>query len=228
MELFELNSTSFCKGQMMIESVMVREGWSNCIVAASGPSLTEEVAQHCHHFPVIVVNNAHQRLPWAEVLYAGDRDWWELYHGCPDFAGEKWSVHESVLTDKSGIAERYGLRLVAGHRHIDAPGFSLDPKRIHYGNSSGFQAINLALLFGATRIMLVGFDMRTISQRHFHADYPDPAMNLSRYEYFIPAFNEAARMLPTHIQIINCTPHSGLRCFPMMDLEAALAEVFAL
>lgn len=178
----------------------------------------------CRGQHVIAVNNAHWRIPWAEVLYAGDRDWWELYHGCPDFKGEKWTAHEPRLNDKTPIAERYGLHLIAGPRAVDQPGFSLSPDRIHYGNSSGFQAINLALLFGANPILLVGFDMRTptTGPRHFHSDYPVASMNLSKYEYFIPAFKWAAAELPERYQIINCTPGSALRCWPVMPLADGL------
>jgi hypothetical protein len=174
--------------------------------------------------PVVAVNDAYRRLPWADVLYAGDADWWELHRGCPNFAGEKWTVHHPRVTDKTAVAARYGLRVVAGAGQIDAPGFSLDPARIHYGNSSGFQAINLALLFGATRILLVGFDMRTPTAgqpRHFFGDHADPAMNRARYEHFLPAFTEAARRLPPHIKIVNCTPGSALRCWPALSLEDA-------
>lgn len=201
-------------------------GWTDCIVAAPGPSLTEAIAERCRGQRVIAVNRAYLRVPWADVLYVGDRDLLELYDGFPDFAGEKWSAHEARLNDKRTVAARYGLQLVAGPRQVDAMGFSLDPALIHYGNSSGFQAINLAIHFGATLIKLVGFDMRTPAEgqpRHFHEDYPDPGMNRSQYEHFHHAFAVAARMLPAHIRIVNCTPGSALRCFPMGELEEAVA-----
>lgn len=207
-------------------------GWRECIVAATGPSLTEEVAdavaayQRTAH--VIAVNDAYRRLPFADLLYAGDRDWWDLHEGCPDFQGEKWIAHEPKHNNNLDVAAKYGLALVGGPRAIDAPGFSLDPKRIHYGNCSGFQAINLAILFGASPIMLVGFDMRTPTPgsghpRHFFGDHAIPSMNLSTYEHFHQSFIVAARMLPPHIRIVNCTPGSALRCFPSMPLEAAVA-----
>jgi hypothetical protein len=118
---------------------------------------------------------------------------------------------------------------VAGSSQIDAPGFSHIPARIHYGNCSGFQAINLAILFGATRIILVGFDMRVVNgQRHFFGDHPAPLGNACQYEHFLPAFEAAARTLPRHISIVNCTPGSALKCFPMASLDAALSDRSAL
>jgi hypothetical protein len=209
----------------MITAVASR-GWTEIIVAAPGPSLTEALAERCRGSRVIAVNLAYRRVPWADVLYAGDRDLIEAYNGFPDFAGEKWTAHEPKLNNKLDVAMRYGLQLVAGPRQIDAPGFSLHPAVIHYGNSSGFQAINLAIHFGATLIKLVGFDMRTPDPgqpRHFHEDYPDPAMNLSKYEHFHHAFAVASKMLPAHIRIVNCTPGSALRCFPTGDLDPVMA-----
>lgn len=199
-------------------------GWTDCIVAATGPSLTEAVAAQCRGHRVIAVNDAYRRLPFADVLYAGDADWWEVHQGCPGFAGERWTAH-GPGNDKTAIADPYGLRVVAGPRQVDAPGFSLDPARIHYGNSSGFQAINLAILFGATAIRLVGFDMRVPAgqPRHFFGDHPAPLGNVSNYEHFLPAFQAAARRLPGHLRIINCTPGSALRCFEMGTLEAVPA-----
>lgn len=200
-------------------------GWHECIVAASGPSLTEAVAAQCRGRRVIAVNDAYRLLPFADVLYAGDGDWWDVHQGCQDFAGEKWVVHQTRLpgADNAERAGRYGLRMVAGASVIDAGGFSRSPVRIHYGNCSGFQAINLAMLFGATRIILVGFDMRVVDgRRHFFGDHPEPLGNQAKYEHFLPAFDAAARTLPPHITIINCTPGSALRSFPMASLEATL------
>ena len=211
-------------------SPVLPRGWHECIVAASGPSLTPEVAARCRGRRVIAVNDAYRLLPFADVLYAGDGEWWDVHQGCPDFAGEKWVVHQPRLpgADNASCAARYGLRMVAGASVIDAGGFSQSPARIHYGNCSGFQAINLAILFGATRIVLVGFDMRVVDgRRHFFGDHQAPLGNNAKYEHFLPAFDHAARSLPAHIQIVNCTPGSALRSFPRAELEAELAVPLA-
>src|SRR6185503_19111154 len=78
---------------MTLEPVASR-GWTDCIVAATGPSLTADVAEQCRGHRVLAVNDAYRRIPFAEALYAGDADWWEVHAGCPDFAGEKWSAHD--------------------------------------------------------------------------------------------------------------------------------------
>jgi hypothetical protein len=197
------------------------------IVAATGPSLTKEVADRCRlaHFrdgvAVMAVNDAWKLMPWADALYACDAAWWTLHNGT-EFTGDKWSSHHPNGNDKIELATRYGLQLVAGKTEKR---FSTDPGCIHYGGNSGFQAVNLALLFGATRIILVGFNMQPIGSKvHFFGDHPKGLRQSARYERFLPAFAEAAKSLPAGVTIINATPDSALKCFPVMSLDAALTE----
>lgn len=208
----------------------ISKRWTGfCIVAAPGPSLTEDVAQACKGFPVVAVNDAWRRIPWAEVLYACDRSWWDYHQGCPGFVGEKWSSHGNAMHDnKLDVAERFGINLVAGK---DEEGFSLDPALIHYGSNSGFQAVNVALhLLGRPRrgrIALVGFDMRMVDgKRHFFGEHP-PGLRQTQdgYQKWPLKFARAAEMLPFGIEIVNCTPGSALTCFKAMDLRDALPAV---
>jgi hypothetical protein len=110
-------------------------------------------------------------------------------------------------------------------RGRDLPHFSLDPSVIHYGSNSGFQAINLAILLGATTIVLVGFDMH--GREHFFGKHPAPLGQLDDrrpgFERYVHHFVTAAKRLPSHIRILNCTPGSALTCFAMRALDDALA-----
>lgn len=192
--------------------------WSGtAVVAGSGPSLELEDLELCRDRHLIVVNDAYRLAPWAHVLYACDEVWWDAHRGAPDFMGERWSSHDKAMNEKLACAERWKLNLVAG---LSKTGFSMDPARIHYGGNSGFQAMNLALLWGATRVLLLGFDMQGVN--HFFGKHPRP-MRSAGAERFIPAFKEAARTLPAGIEIINCTPSSALECFPRKRLSDALA-----
>jgi hypothetical protein len=194
-----------------------------CIVAATGPSLTDEVAEQCRiahekwTHRVIAVNDAYRLMPFADVLYACDQAWWDLHKGCPNFEGEKWTTSRN---GKVMPHVEYGLRFVNGQY---ADGFSLDPKLIHYGKSSGFQAINLAILFGASQIILVGFDMHIRRGRHFFGNHPRPLNNQANFEEWVSIFDNAARALPDSIQILNATPGSALKGFKMVDLASVLS-----
>lgn len=205
----------------------IKPRWDRCLVVATGPSLTVEMADLCRAvqrdgWPIVAVNDAYRMLPEANLLYACDAAWWDVHHGALDFRGERWSSHALANNDKRHIALSYGVRLVSG---ADAEGFSFNPDVIHYGGNSGFQAINLALLLGASRIALVGFDMRTTAQRHFFGHHPAPLLNHVRYEQFIPHFEVAAKRLPADRHIVNCTPGSALTMFPSHALTEFLCPV---
>lgn len=191
-------------------------------MAATGPSLTPEVAEACRGHRLIAINDAYKLIPFADVLYACDAAWWDVHQGANGFRGERWSSHgKPGHDDKRACADRWGLNIVGG---AEREGFSADHRLIHYGSNSGFQGINLAILFGARRIILVGFNMQAPKGTpvHFFGDHPKGLYNNRDYDRFIPAFDEAAKSLPPGVEIINCTPGSALRCFPMADLKDAL------
>ena len=219
---------------MQLESVPCRYPGQRIVVAATGPSLTPEVAALCRSEIVIAVNDAYRLMPWAAVLYACDAGWWQYHRGCPEFVGERWTSH-SVLpnNDKSRIADRFGMHVVTGAMKA---GFSTKPDLLHYGRNSGFQAVNLALLMGGNPVVMVGFDMRASAvpataadpvvrrETHFFGEHPKEIRKRTPFSRFIEAFDEAARGLAPDARIYNATPGSALRCFPMVNLATFLAR----
>jgi hypothetical protein len=168
--------------------------------------------------PTLAISDAYRLLPFADALYSCDSRWWELHKGCPNFEGEKWSSHGGIRqNDKLATAERFGLDLVAGQ---DGDRFSIDPEVIHYGGNSGFQGVNLALLRGAARLVLIGFDMQGT---HFFGRHPSPLRNTDSFANFIAAFDRAAKFLPAGVEVVNATPTSALKCFKRQSLDDALS-----
>ena len=192
------------------------------MVAAPGPSLESVAAEvNSCDWPVIAVQDAY-RIVDADILYGCDAKWWNHHNGCPDFMGQKWASHNhrDHADDKRKVAEDYGVNLIAG---TAAAGFSTDPNLIHYGDNSGFQAINLAIAFAATVIVLVGYDMRHVDGKsHFFGDHPNGLHQRGEYGSFIKNFEKAPP--PDGVTIINATPGSALTCYPTMDLREALNE----
>lgn len=103
---------------------------------------------------------------------------------------------------------------------VPEPGLSLDPLRIHQGGNSGYQALNLAVLLGCARVLLVGYDMKG---DHWHP--PHEAVNPGECEFArwrvnfettIPDLERAG------VEVLNCTPGSALECFPRANLEDCL------
>jgi hypothetical protein len=171
---------------------------------------------------VLAVQDSYKLMPWADALYGCDEKWWNVHQTCNEFTGEKWSTHEPLGNDKLAVADKFGVRLVEG---IHCSEFSFDAGKIAYGANSGFQAVNLALLKGCRRIVLVGFDMRTVSGKaHFFGDHPKGLHNPSSFDDFARRFAAAAKVLPKDVRIVNATPDSALTCFKMQPLEVALAD----
>jgi hypothetical protein len=203
---------------------------ARCIVAATGPSLTPDVVEECRRahaaggFRVIAVNDAYRLMPWADALYACDSAWWKHHLGT-DFSGVKWSTHHKDGNDKLDVAREYGVRIVNGK---SAKGFSSDPGMIHYGMNSGFQAVNLAILLGAVTIVLVGFNLQHVDgKKHFFGDHPRRLQRAVKYERFALPFEYASKHMPTGVTILNATPRSALKCFPVVRLVDALAMELA-
>lgn len=86
--------------------------------------------------------------------------------------------------------------------------------------------MNLAVQFGASKILLVGFDMRIDRGVHWHGRHP-AHMNNPREENFgrwREAFNVSAPILAgLGVKVINCSAVSTLTAFPVMTIEEALA-----
>lgn len=130
------------------------------------------------------------------------------------FAGERW-------TQSQEAALRWRLRWV---RSEARDGLSRDPRLIHQGANSGYQAINLAYLLGASRILLLGFDMKPAGRRmHWFGDHPGKLRKALPFPQWIKNFDAlAADLRQAGITVLNCTPGSALTCFPRADLAEAL------
>lgn len=96
---------------------------------------------------------------------------------------------------------------------------------IGWGGNSGFGALNLAVQFGAKRIILVGFDMRLDRGVHWHGLHPgglhNPnARNVERWRRVV---DEAAPMLKAlGVEVLNASPISALRAYPKVPFEEAI------
>lgn len=209
----------------MVEFSTIPRDWAGrtVVCAATGPSLTSEVcaAVVASGHPIIAVSDAWRALPGADMLYSSDRRWWRYHDGAADFQGERWSTSGPYPgNDKADMQEPYGLRLVHGQTGST---FSADPGAIRHGENSGFAALNIALLTGAERVVLVGYDMRnTGGKAHFFGNHPtglytgDPAR-------FIKNFRAALSSIPAGVEVVCGTP-SALDFLPQRSLYDALSR----
>lgn len=188
--------------------------WRGCtaVIVASGPSAKEvplEFARGKAKF--IAINESYRLAPWSDVLYACDGAWWRLHKGLPDFTGLR-------LTEDQRASDEFGIRRVKVARGCDR---FLYGEAVGDGGNSGFQALNLAIQFGASRVLLVGYDMSLSNGEHWHGRH---AANLNNpREHNISRWLGARWDAPSRVEIVNCSQSSSLTAYPKQDFGEAFA-----
>lgn len=179
-------------------------------ILAGGPSLTPAAVEtvRARGWAAIAINNAYTLAPWADALYAADGTWWtKYYEQARHFAGlkihsQRWSKFEDV--------------------HF------LPPKVMSGGNSAIHAAV-LARGCGATRLVLLGVDLRDDELTHWHGLHPS-TKTLSMcnptpqvFRVYRAKWIELSKGLLKGFDVINCNPRSAVTVFPMLPLEAVPA-----
>ncbi len=187
------------------------------VCLGGGPSLTQSDVDACRgKARVIAIKEAYLLAPWADVLYSCDFKWWYGEKGAPTFAGMKYGL-------EAGSA-KWGVNIL---RNTGQEGVETDPTGLRTGQNSGYQAVNLAVHFGASRIVLLGFDMWRSPEgksnwfegqgiaKSYHVASP--------YPMFISFFATMVEPLKAlGVEVVNCSRSTMLRSFPQMTLEDAL------
>ena len=139
-----------------------------------------------------------------------------------DFEGECWTQNEWIENGHKSKTDpaSWGIKSLVS---IDQPGLSKKQGVLHRGGNSGYQALNLAYLLGAERIILLGFDMMIDrDRRHWFGDHPGILNRASSYHNFARNF-ETIKPADYGLEIWNCSRRTALRCFPQYDLDECLA-----
>ncbi len=205
--------------------------WSGAAaVVASGPSAKNaNVAALRGRMPVIAIKESNELCPWADVVYGCDPAWWQFRNGLPNYQGLKVSWEGSSLPQFKDIkriaidksqdeiypVERRRYRMI-----FDTPG------TVGGGGNSGFQAVNLAVQFGATKLLLIGFDMHDRSGVHWYGrngwargGNPDE----SCFVRWRRDFAVAAKDLEERgVQVVNASPFSAMTCFGLSTVEKTI------
>jgi hypothetical protein len=189
------------------------------VCLAPGPSLTAEDVAHVRgKATVIAISGAIRLAPWANVFYSGARDWWTPQVLATHLHGFQ-GIRARLCLDRDlpGLtADGVALFLNGGDTGLD-----LRPNALRTYKNSGGAAINLAVHLGATRILLLGYDMRPVGGRHHFYD-PKPVPHGSPYLSFRKLMATMVTPLAAAgVTVVNCSRQTALECFP----RAALREV---
>lgn len=188
-----------------------------CLVICGGDS----VKLHRELIPrwqgrVIAVKHGVFLRPGADVLFfAGERPE-EIAATClPKFRGHYIVVRGRGHECFPPVAKRIW-------RTIDHETWSVDPTAVA-GFDAGTSAINLAMLFGSTEIVVVGYDMQggrwfNGEIRHYLPQPPETDFQ----RHLSPLTSLAKDAESKGIRIINCSPISRATMFPYQPFEACL------
>lgn len=164
-------------------------------VLATGPSMSRAIADAVHgRCQVVAVSDSIRLAPWADVLVSADRAWWDFHGEKLDFAGLRFGV----MPD---------FQQIKGVERFKAPS----------GTNSGLLAAMVAVSLGATKVLLCGVDLHSPGD-HFFGRHPEglkstPARRLEAFK------EQFARYRPQGVEIVNCSPGSALKAYPMGGLE---------
>lgn len=204
------------------------------VVLAGGPSLSDEQIAHVERAhadgrcKVIAVNKAYGIAPWADWLHAYDERFWawflkpqkdrkRRFPSVADFQGIKTTGCQPVPTT-GAISIKMAPKL-NGQARYNKP--FADPMRPVHFYDSGYQAVQLAALVGAKRIIMLGFDAKATG--HWHDGYPPRWGREKDYSPHKELHRTLAGILAEMgVEVINATPDSAIDAYPMAELGEVL------
>lgn len=196
--------------------------WPDSTVAiiGGGSSLTAADVEYCRdRAHVIAIKEAFQLGPWAEVMYGCDEKFWRWYKGVPEFRGLKYRLEPSP-DQVEPFVDWPGVQIL---KNTGMEGLEGDPSGLRTGQNSGYQAINLAVHLGATRIVLLGFDMWRGPNGEQNWFGPHPIHVPSPYPIFLHMFSTIVEPLKAAgVEVVNASRFTVLSAFPRVALEDVL------
>lgn len=185
-------------------------------VLGGGPSLQNVDIESLRGKRVLAVNDSFKLgRNWIPAVWFSDCRWYtwnypELMNfkgfilGCPPCKCEHTRLLKVKRADRDGISE--------------------NPEKVCWNKNSGSSAINVAYLLGASKIILLGYDMRVVNDAHnWHTNHNHTPPKDIYERLFLPCFkkiSEDAQRLG--IEIINATPESAIQEFKFTPLEELL------
>lgn len=205
--------------------------WQDDVVAVlcSGPTLCQEDVDKLQgKCKVIAVNDSYLLCPWADILWGADWDWWRHHEYVQGFEGERWTTH---IGRPGWAQEAYsnGIKVIRGLQDTkdkNTKGARLpdDNETLPVGNNGAFQALNLAVMSGSKRIILLGVDMQHIDGKsHWFGNHPAKLKQTRNFGIFRECFRKVRRDLELRgIEVVNCSPRTTLNCFRKVKLDEVL------
>lgn len=191
---------------------------ADAVIIGGGPSLRGFDFQRLVPYRTIGCNSAFRLgARVCQINLFSDPLWYSTFE-------EELKSYAGILVTQSEEFPDWNPRVMKMIRrdeglHRDALGF---------GGNSGCSAINLALILGARRVILLGFDCKfgPNLEQNWHP-YQIETIKAEVFAKFNEGFHAIARDLPRVFPgrvVINCTPGSALQCFPTAHADEVLTK----
>lgn len=178
-----------------------------------------------HDKHVIAVNMGYKIGNWIDMVVFGDSGFFLRERiGLSQFPGIKVSCNPG---SKNEPWVKY-----LGRDTGKTKGISSHPSLVSWNGNTGAAAISIAVHAGASRVLLLGFDMDIDSNtqmQHWHNLYDKGPVHderrrrklpFSRHLTGFPVIADDAKKLG--VEIINVSPNSTITCFPKMTTKELL------
>jgi hypothetical protein len=188
--------------------------WANEIVVciASGPSLTQADVEIIKHAGVktIVTNTTFRMVPWANIIYGFDAKWWIEYLPEIKRLSESDRVTYAPMIQDSTVKTLFEVQSFK-----------------NFG-SSGVNAISLAIMSKAKKVVLVGYDCSLALGYHWHGKHPQGLSNCQSIDRWSGQHELLARYAEIcGVEIINASRFTSLECYKKEEIWKALDLVEA-
>ena len=188
------------------------------VVMASGPSMTQQDADYVEKKArTIAVNSTFRLAPWADVVYSNDEDWYEAH------LNELRESARGMFCCGHPTWRSIFVNSIPFNR--EARGLIDSPDEIAWGMNSGAAALNLALYFGAARIVMLGFDQGWQKEKgHWHPPHPRHLQQRKPgFHRWAGWFKQASLdFAAMGVEVVNCSRATTLDCFKRADLREVL------
>lgn len=196
------------------------------VIIGGGWSLLDFDWERLKPFRCIGCNDAYLLGPEVtDICFFGDAAWFRIHD--KDWMDE---------LGRPGLREFHGIVCTNTEKSVRASwvkrldrrpvGLYKEPWRCAWNQNTGAAAVNLALHTGARKIVLLGFDMKLSDEgnSNYHLNLKDRP-SADSYSRFIAGFENLKMKLRTmwpEVTIVNATPGSAMKTFPIVTFEEAL------
>ncbi len=193
-------------------------------ILAGGVSLAGQDTQRLEGRRTIAINSSDIAHPWADYLYSADYRWLFEHKSRIEKPWRDRIVTTTEAVDWPGMLHLRKVEPpVKGHK--GGLGLSRDPRAVAVRRTSLQGAINLAVLLGAARLVLLGADggPDKKGRTQHHAAHRWARKNDCWKEQRWDLSTTVAPLLAAGVEVLNASPGSHLDLWPIVPLDEILA-----